>query len=159
MRIDKFTNTYNGSIEIVLREDNGLILGSIVIDRDDIIGIISDSYNNINDTLLDEFLDKFAKKSLDKLTSNNNLNRIYNSISEDIRESSETAINEFMYGKVNEPQRGLTPIEVYNEINTIILGDIRSEILKLTNNRMSNLEGRINQLEAEIKLLHNKLNG
>lgn len=156
MLIEKHINTYDGSIEILLRKDDGLILGSIVIDRDDIIRIISDS-NNIPDDLFDKFLDIFSKRSLDKLTSNSNLGRIYDSMSEDIRKSSETAINEFMYGKVNEPQR--TPMEVYNEIRTVILNDVRTEVFKLTHNEIFELKDRISFLESEIELLHNKLNG
>lgn len=97
------------------------IISSIIIEPSD-LGINDTNNQEISDSYFDSFLDKFSQKSLDRLLSNQNLNTIYDKLSEGVYESSELAINEFMYGKVTEPPKSTS--QLYLEIKELLKKDL-----------------------------------
>lgn len=100
------------------------IISNIIIEPSD-LGINDTNNQEISDSYFDSFLDKFSQKSLDRLLSNQSLNMIYDKLSEGVHESSELAINEFMYGKVTEPPKSTN--QIYLEIKELLKKDLSTD--------------------------------
>lgn len=119
------TNGTSKYLELSLVDSNtNNIISNIIIEPDD-LGIGDINNIEVSDSYFDSFLDKFSQKSLDRLLSNQSLNIIYDELSEGVRESSELAINEFMYGKVTEPPK--STYKIFLEVKELLKKDLSTD--------------------------------